>query len=58
MNSNDIHWNNVIKKEARVSDGSHLGEVKDIDHDYVITEKGIIDKDRFYIPQKSISLIL
>jgi len=58
MNSNDIHWNNVIKKEARVSDGSHLGEVKDIDHDYVITEKCIIDKDRFYIPQKSISLIL
>jgi hypothetical protein len=37
-NSKDIG-----KKQARGSDGSHLGEVKEISHDYVITEKGIID---------------
>jgi hypothetical protein len=44
----------IIKKQARGSDGSDLGEIKDINHDYVITEEGIIDKDRFRIPIKSI----
>ena len=48
-NSKDIG-----KKQARGSDGSHLGEVKEISHDYVITEKGIIDIDRFHIPKNSI----
>ena len=44
----------IIKKQARGSDGSDLGEIKDINHDYVITEEGIIDKDTFRIPMKSI----
>jgi hypothetical protein len=44
----------IFKKEARGSDGSHLGEIKEISHDYVITEKGVIDKDSYHIPQKSI----
>ena len=35
----------IIKKQARGSDGSDLGEIKDINYDYVITEEGIIDKD-------------
>jgi hypothetical protein len=44
----------IVKKEARGSDGSHLGEIKEVSYDYVITEKGIIDKDRLYIPRNSI----
>ena len=44
----------IIKKQARGLDGSDLGEIKDTNHDYVITEEGIIDKDRFRIPIKSI----
>ena len=58
MSSNDstIKYNpeDIIKKEARGSDGGHLGEIKDISHDYVITEKGVIDKDRSHIPKNSI----
>jgi hypothetical protein len=58
MSSNDstIKYNpeDIIKKEARGSDGGHLVKIKDNSHDYVITEKGVIDKDRFYIPKNSI----
>ena len=31
-----------------------LCEVKDVSDEYVITEKGLIDKDRFYIPKSRI----
>ena len=44
----------IIKKEARGTGDFGLGEVKEVSDEYVITEKGIIDKDRFYIPKKSI----
>jgi hypothetical protein len=30
---------NIIKKEARVLGCGHLGEIKEISQDYVITEK-------------------
>gem|GEM_PF-3382850 len=29
----------IVKKEARGLGGGHLGEIKEISHDYVITEK-------------------
>ncbi len=41
-------------KKKQGSDGGNLGEVKEITHNYVITEKGIVDKDRFHIPKESI----
>jgi hypothetical protein len=54
MNSiNDIPSNQIIKKEARGVGDSNLGEIKVVSDKYVITEKGIIDKARFYIPKKS-----
>ena len=31
-----------------------FGDVKEVSDEYVITEKGIIDKDRFYIPKSHI----
>jgi hypothetical protein len=46
-----IDWNNVIKKEARGLDDYDLGEVQEVDEKYVITKKGVVDKDRFYIPR-------
>ena len=54
MSSKDIPWNQIIKKEARALGGANLGEVKEVSDEYVMTEKGIIDKDRFYIPKKYI----
>jgi hypothetical protein len=50
----NIPSNQIIKKEARGIGDSSLGEVKEVSDEYVITEKGIIDKDRFYIPKSSI----
>ena len=46
MNSiNNIKWNDVLKKEAIGYNDVDLGEeVKD---NYVVVQKGIIDKERY-----------
>jgi hypothetical protein len=44
----------VLKKEARGVCVFYLGVVKDVSDDYVITEKDLIDKNRFYIPKSRI----
>ena len=44
----------VLKKEARGTGDADLGEVKEVSDEYVITEKGVIDKDKYYIPKTSI----
>ena len=52
MSSTDIDWNDVIKKEARGwGDDTDLGEVQEILGEYIITQKGNVAKDRFYIPK-------
>ena len=47
----NIDWDDVIKKEARGINDVDFGEVQLIMGDTVITEKGIADKDRFYLPK-------
>ena len=49
--SESIDWNNVIKKEARGLDDYDLGEVQEINDEIVITKKGVVDKDKFYLPR-------
>ena len=49
--SKNIDWDDVIKKEARGSDDEDLGEVKETDGDYVLVQKGMINKEKFYIPK-------
>ena len=51
MTSNNIDWNDVIKKEARGTNDEDFGEVQDIQGNYVLVQKGIIDKEKFYIPK-------
>ena len=51
MSYNNIEWNNVIKKEARGIDDEDLGEVKEVKSNYVLVQRGIIDKEKFYIPK-------
>jgi hypothetical protein len=48
----EIDWDKVIKKEARGIGDYHLGEVQEVDDQFVVTKKGIVDKDRFYIPKE------
>ena len=50
MNSN-IEWNDVLKKEARGIDDEDLGEVQEVQGNYVLVQKGIINKEKFYIPK-------
>ena len=51
MSSNDIDWNDVIKKEARGNNDEDFGEVQDIEGNYVLVQKGLINKEKFYIPK-------
>jgi hypothetical protein len=42
----------IIKKEARgLGEDADFGEVQEIGIEYVVTQKGIMDKDRYYIPK-------
>src|SRR5215210_4943286 len=51
MSTNNIDWNDVIKKEARGNNDEDFGEVQDIQGNYVLVQKGIINKEKFYIPK-------
>ena len=44
MKSN-IEWNDVLKKEARGIDDEDLGEVQEVQGNYVLVKKGIINKE-------------
>jgi hypothetical protein len=48
MTSN-INWEEVIYKKARGIDDYDLGEVIELQDNVVVTQKGIFDKDKFYI---------
>ena len=47
----EIPWNEIIKKEARGIDDADFGEVQDVNSEYVLTQKGIIDKEFFSFPK-------
>jgi len=50
MKSNDFPWKETLKKEARGIDDADFGEIQSVDPEYVITQKGIIDKEIFSFP--------
>ena len=47
----NIDQNDVIKKEARGSGDEDLGEVQETGQDYVLVQRGMINKEKFYIPK-------
>jgi stress response protein YsnF len=49
--ASSIDWNDIIKKEARGTDDSDFGEVQEIGQNYVLTQRGTVKKERFYIPK-------
>jgi uncharacterized protein (TIGR02271 family) len=52
MSDNSIGWDNIVKREARgVTDDFDLGEVQEIGSNYIMTQKGMVNKERFYIPK-------
>jgi len=50
-----IDWKNVIKKEARGINDFDLGEVQEVSGEQVITKKGIVDNDKFYLPKSKVN---
>ncbi len=52
--SSNIDWNDVIKKEARGINDADFGEVQDVSNGNVIVERGIIEKEKFCIPQDKV----
>src|SRR4029079_19080222 len=48
--TDEINWPFVVKKEARGIDNANFGEVQEIVLHYILTEKGIINKEKFYLP--------
>src|SRR4029078_1416091 len=51
INSN-IDWNDTIKKEAEGINGEDFGEVQDVSNGFVLVQRGIINKEKFFIPQE------
>jgi uncharacterized protein (TIGR02271 family) len=49
--SGHIDWNDIIKKEARGINNEDLGEVQEVTEDYVLVEKGVINKEKYFIPR-------
>jgi len=47
-----ISWDDIIKKEAKGAvDDSDFGEVQEVGQNYVLTQKGMLDKQKYYIPK-------
>jgi uncharacterized protein (TIGR02271 family) len=49
--ANNINWDDVIKKEARGSGDEDLGEVQEAGQDYVLVQRGMLNKEKFYLPK-------
>lgn len=47
----DINWNDVIKREARGSDGFDLGEIQEVLSEEIVTQKGLTHKIKYVIPK-------
>ena len=54
MSSNSTIYNpeDIIKKEARgLGEDADFGEVQEVGVEFIVTQKGILDKDKYYIPK-------
>ena len=49
-NKEKINWENVLKKEVIGTDGLDLGEVAEVGNNFVIIQKGLLNKKRYIIP--------
>ena len=41
----------IIKKEARGLGDTDLGEVQEVTGEFIVTQKGTVDKESYYIPK-------
>jgi hypothetical protein len=51
-NTNYFNPEDIIKKEARgLGDDTNFGEVQQVTREFIVTQKGTVDKDVFYVPK-------
>ena len=50
-NHENVKWDDILNKKARGIDVD-FGKVEAIATEHVITKKGILSRDRFYLPKK------
>ncbi len=48
------NWNNIVDKEAIGIDNADLGKVQGLFEPFIVTERGTINKEKFYIPKSLI----
>jgi uncharacterized protein (TIGR02271 family) len=51
MTTAQVEYEDIIKKEARGTNDDDLGEVQDIGQTYVMTQKGMLSKEKFFLPK-------
>lgn len=44
-------WDDLLKKKASGVDDCDLGEVQEVHEEFIVTEKGILNKKRYYLPK-------
>ena len=44
-------WDDLLNKKASGVDDCDLGEVQEVQEQFIVTEKGIINKKRYYLPK-------
>ena len=49
--SSTLDWSDIIRKEARGTNDEDLGEVQEVGENYILVQRGLINKDKFYIPK-------
>ena len=47
----DTAWNALPNKKASGVDDCDLGVVEEVQNEFIVTEKGIISKKRYYLPK-------
>ena len=46
-----ILWEQLRGKKVKANDGQELGEIKEISQNYLLVEKGLVNKDRVWVPK-------
>jgi hypothetical protein len=54
ISSSQVEWHGLILRGSRGIDGVDFGEVREVDSDYVITERGVNNEERFHIPKQEV----
>jgi hypothetical protein len=54
ISSSQVEWHRLISKGSRGIEDVDFGEIREVDSDYVITERRVINKERFHIPKQEV----